>query len=199
MTTPPTDFRTDRLDRPGVARLRRAVRRLTGHDLVPPPDAVEAFLADMWAGDPLGEAYVDEVQDGPVGRRTARQMLDLALAEGIAAVEDPPATMAALFAEFLGFLRRNLNGQTTLPTHPNWASQSEVVAGFSRFAAPDMLIREDRLGEDLDFLARAAGIGNASSPAPEPWPDFLDDPALKKAAHAAYLRDYAAFGFSEPG
>ncbi len=100
MTTPPTDFRTDRLDRPGVARLRRAVRRLTGHDLVPPPDAVEAFLADMWAGDPLGEAYVDEVQDGPVGRRTARQMLDLALAEGIAAVEDPPATMAALFAEF---------------------------------------------------------------------------------------------------
>ena len=52
-----------------------------------------------------------------------------------------------LFAQFLAFLKRNLNGQTTLPTHAGWASQSEVIAGFSRVASPDMLIHEDLIAE----------------------------------------------------
>ena len=59
------------------------------------------------------------------------------------------------FAAFLDFLRRNLNGQTTVPTHPVWASQSEVVSGFARFAPPDMLLRE----ADLDRLTPVAALG----------------------------------------
>ena len=101
-----------------------------------------------------------------------------------------------MFAAFLDFLRRNLNGQTTLATHPGWATQSEVVSGFARFGAPDMIVREDRMAEDLGFLARAAGI-DAAPPAPAPLPDLLDDAGLRKAAKAAYLRDYVVFGFPD--
>ncbi|WP_411838148.1 hypothetical protein [Paracoccus sp. ME4] len=107
----------------------------------------------------------------------------------------------ALFASFLAFLKRNLNGQTTLPTPAAWASQSEVIAGFTRVATPDMLIREDRLAEDLSVLCRAAGIADPGLdrlPASQ-MPDFLREPALLQAARQAYLRDYIAFGFEDGG
>ncbi|MBU3028839.1 hypothetical protein [Paracoccus marinaquae] len=106
---------------------------------------------------------------------------------------------ATLFAEFLDFMRRNLNGQTTLPVHPHWASQSEVIAGFARFALPDMLIREDRLIEEMGFLCAGAGIDEMRSDglAAESWPDFLSDPHLVAASKAAYLRDHIAFGFPD--
>ena len=103
----------------------------------------------------------------------------------------------AVFADFLAFLRRNLNGQTSLPTPPIWASQTEVLSGFARFALPDMLVREDRLAEDLDHLARAAGVEDPglADMTPAPVPDALRDTALARAAQAAYPRDYVTFGF----
>lgn len=109
------------------------------------------------------------------------------------------ADSASLFGDFLGFLKRNLNGQTTLPTHPNWASQSEVLAGFARFSVPDLLVREDRLVADLGYLAQMVGIEDArlEALAPESYPAFLNDASLQKAAKAAYQRDYVAFGFDE--
>lgn len=107
--------------------------------------------------------------------------------------------IAALFLDFLGFLRRNLNGQTSLPTHPNWASQSEVVAGFARFGSPDMLIREDRMTLDLAHLASSVGLVDAQLErlATGLPPALLHDKKLAEAARAAYLRDYIAFGFDE--
>ena len=99
------------------------------------------------------------------------------------------------FAAFLDFLRRNLHGQTSLPTHPIWASQAEVIAGFARFGSADLIAREDRLAEDLDWLARSAGIDAPAAPAGADWPDFLEDRALVTAARQAYLRDYVTFGF----
>ena len=107
---------------------------------------------------------------------------------------------AALFADFLNFLKRNLNGQTTLSTHPGWASQTEVLAGFARFATPDLLLREERLAEEIGWLAGSVGLHatKAGLPAAEAFPDFLTDPALQKAAKAAYLRDYVSFGFDDP-
>ncbi|MDS9467048.1 hypothetical protein RGQ15_05590 [Paracoccus sp. MBLB3053] len=103
---------------------------------------------------------------------------------------------AELFEAFLEFLRRNLNGQTSLPVHPGWASQSEVLAGFARFSGPDMVLREGDLARDLEWLAASAGIkGPAPAPLAEPFPDFLNDHKLRSAAKKAYLRDYIAFGF----
>lgn len=108
----------------------------------------------------------------------------------------PQDRQAELFETFLDFLRRNLNGQTTLPTYPGWASQSEVLMGFSRFGAPDMVLREADLARDLDWLATAAGITTAAAlPPAEALPGFLNDQKLRGAAKKAYLRDYVAFGF----
>ena len=98
----------------------------------------------------------------------------------------------------LSDLRRNLNGQTRLPTQPGWASQSEVLAGYARFNPPDMLIREDRLARDLPWLAQAAGLAEAP-PLPPATPPraFLAEPEVLQAARTAYQRDYTAFGFRD--
>lgn len=103
--------------------------------------------------------------------------------------------LAPLFEAFLAFLRRNLNGQTTLPVLPIWASQTEVLAGFARVSPPDLVLREDTLARDLGWLAQSAGIADTPAPLDDPMPGFLNDTALRKAAQAAYLRDYITFGF----
>ncbi len=105
--------------------------------------------------------------------------------------------LATAFAAFLAFLKRNLAGQTTLAVHPGWASQVEVIAGFSRIRPPDLLVREDRLAEDLGWITLMAGLQPAALPEPESLPAFLDDADLRKAAKAAYPRDYLTFGFED--
>lgn len=107
-----------------------------------------------------------------------------------------PDAAAGLFHAFLDFLRRNLNAQTSLPTHAGWASQAESLAGLARFGAPDMVLREADLDREAGWLAAGAGIGAPPAlPPARDFPDFLDDPALRRAARQAYLRDYVAFGF----
>ena len=63
-----------------------------------------------------------------------------------------------LFEAFLDFLRRNLSGQTSLPTHPGWATQAEVLSGFSRFGAPDMVLEmpEDTIAPFILALGTGA-------------------------------------------
>ncbi|HWU33085.1 MAG TPA: oxygenase MpaB family protein, partial [Marmoricola sp.] len=50
--------------------------------------------------DPVAERFVAEVFFGEIGHKRGREMLTLALAEGIDAVPDAPESMKALFAEF---------------------------------------------------------------------------------------------------
>ncbi|MFV0409428.1 MAG: hypothetical protein ACK5LJ_06940 [Paracoccus sp. (in: a-proteobacteria)] len=103
---------------------------------------------------------------------------------------------ARLFADFLAFLRRCLNGQTSLPVLPIWASQTEIMAGFSSFLTPDMVLRESSLTRDLDWLAESVGLTPLPAPEIEVMPDFLADKPLQQAARATYQRDYVQFGFS---
>lgn len=129
-------------------------------------------------------------------RQLMRDIHRVALPPDAELAELSAERQAELFEAFLDFLRRNLNGQTTLPSFPGWASQSEVLAGFSRFGAPDMVLRESDLARDLSWLAASAGIRvPADLPDPEPFPHFLNDQTLRGAAKKAYLRDYVAFGF----
>ena len=149
----------------------------------PLPRAWEAFHAMLSARNP-------QLRD------TLRRIHRVALPPDEALDTLADAEKLPLFAAFLDFLRRNLNGQTGLATHPGWATQAQVLAGFAEFGAPDLIAREDRMAADLGYLARSAGI-ECDGPAPEPVPECLDDPALRRAAKAAYLRDYVAFGFSD--
>ncbi|MDO5703775.1 MAG: hypothetical protein Q4G49_01690 [Paracoccus sp. (in: a-proteobacteria)] len=133
----------------------------------------------------------------PELRQLLREVHRVALPPDGELVAMDEAAQARRFGEFLGFLRRNLNGQTSLPTHPGWASQTEIIAGFTRFAAPDVIVRETDMVDDLGFLTRRAGVSGpgAAAMAGETWPDILRDTDLAAAARAAYARDYADFGF----
>lgn len=144
------------------------------------------------------EAFLHLLSEAkPELRQLMREVHRVALPADHALTDLDDASTAGLFQQFLGFLTRNLNGQTTLPTHPHWASQSAVLAGFSHFVQPDMLIREDRLKEDLAYLCQSADIPDPQLerieiPAP---PAFLSDKELMNTAFSAYQRDYIAFGF----
>lgn len=121
-------------------------------------------------------------------RETLRKSYRLSLPDTPAADGWPEALEA-----FLGWIKANLNGQTSLAVSPLWASQSALVQGLGQFATPDLIAREETLARDLGWLAPAAP---AFAPQP-PGLDRIATPALQKAAREAYPRDFMQFGFRE--
>lgn len=106
----------------------------------------------------------------------------------------PVQATRAAFLSFLGFLKLNLNGQTSVRVPAVWASQSELLRGMADIALPDAVLREETA---FDGLAALFG-GSAVKP---PDPDDLAglhtvyDGEIEAAAQAACRKDYAAFGF----
>ncbi|MQQ08275.1 nodulation protein NodH [Epibacterium sp. SM1979] len=108
---------------------------------------------------------------------------------------------AAVFSGFLDFLKQNLNGQTSVRVDARWASQSQILSGFEEFCAPDLVLREEDLAEDLPHLARKVTQNSA------PTLQFTGEETLRLAdiytraledkARAAYRRDYMMFGFRD--
>ena len=105
------------------------------------------------------------------------------------------------FLAFLRFLKANLSGQTAIRVDASWASQSNVVQGFTQFGTPDIIIREHSIAADLRYLAESIGCKDA------PQFDLETDPyqqrlltiynkEIEKAARDVYQRDYLSFGFS---
>jgi LPS sulfotransferase NodH len=102
------------------------------------------------------------------------------------------------FLAFLNFLKPNLGGQTSVRIDASWASQNTLVQGLSGFAAPDLILRLDRLEDDIAMLERRLGL-DVGIPPEEPKArfdiaDFYDDD-IEKAARAAYQKDYMVFGY----
>ncbi|MCL6285162.1 sulfotransferase domain-containing protein [Ruegeria sp. 2012CJ41-6] len=108
----------------------------------------------------------------------------------------------AAFKAFLGFLRQNLAGQTSIRVDGTWGSQTETLAGFAGFALPDMVLREDEMPTQLPALAQQLGRTDAPVPktadddAPYALADIYDAD-LEQACAEIYLRDYIQFGFTE--
>ncbi|MFC7702722.1 nodulation protein NodH [Plastorhodobacter daqingensis] len=107
------------------------------------------------------------------------------------------------FLAFLRFLKGNLAGQSSIRVDSAWASQSAVLQGMSSLLLPDLILREDELGEGLATLA--ARFGRAAPALPEPrssapyaLAEFYDE-ELEAAARDAYQRDYLTFGFDAWG
>lgn len=95
----PAEFRYhERLERPGVRRLRAVSRAVLGFDPAPPDEVVRTFASMYYDADPLAEAFVREVH---LARGTAagRAMLEQALEGGVASVEDAPASLVRLFED----------------------------------------------------------------------------------------------------
>ena len=82
----------------------------------------------------------------------------------------------------------------------HWATQATALQGFADFVTPDMVLREDRLGDDLGILA--ATVGKNTMPLlaeqTDPYADRLMsiyDADIEAAVLDVYQRDYDAFGF----
>lgn len=110
---------------------------------------------------------------------------------------DPDAmdmdAIRAGFVAFLGFLKANLAGQTSLRIDRAWASQLTILQGVAQVVLPDRILRWDEMGQLADLAARAP----APSPACDPLLRDLYDAQIERAARAAYARDYQVFGFSD--
>lgn len=95
----PSEFRYwANLDKPRVRALRAAVKRVLGFDPAPADDVVRTLGEMYYDADPACEAFVDDVyltQGAPAGRA----LLERALADGIDAIPDAPASLRALFAD----------------------------------------------------------------------------------------------------
>ena len=107
----------------------------------------------------------------------------------------------AAFKAYLRFAGASLSGQTGLQPWPMWATQAAILDGFAQEGAPDAVLREDTLAEDLDWLARRAGHPNPPAFAPEQPAanvtlDQIIDDEIIGLAQEAYHRDYEQFGFA---
>ena len=104
------------------------------------------------------------------------------------------------FEGYLKFVKANLNGQTSVRVDADWASQTQTLSGFAELQTPDLVLREDRLDEELGFLARSVGVNDvpsiepAAADSPYPLNDFYDA-SLEDAVFDVYQRDYVMLGF----
>jgi len=117
----------------------------------------------------------------------------------------PEAEHRAAFLAYLKFCRASLSGQTGLQPWPIWASQAELLRALGEVAAPDLILREERLSEGLAHLCAELGLACPPLPpsdqpeSPVPLARIVDD-LIVAAARAAYWRDYEQFGFADlPG
>ena len=108
----------------------------------------------------------------------------------------------AAFLAFLGFLKVNLSGQTSIRVDPSWASQQVILQGIAQFALPDLLLREEELSTALPRLATDMGrsdppdYGSGEHPM-QGWLSAIYDRRIEQAAREAYARDYQIFGFKD--
>lgn len=133
-------------------------------------------------------------------RSTLRQQFKLAIPEDGPGAGYSRAQHRDAFAGFLEFVKASLAGQTSVRLDAGWATQSQALAGFAELGTPDLLIREDEMGEDLPALARKLGRmepGAVPQAAPDEPYELADihDAELEALIASVYQRDYLAFGF----
>lgn len=134
-------------------------------------------------------------------RSTLRKRYKLPIPETMDQSGYDAAAHKAAFTAFLTFLKANLAEQTAIRVDPAWASQSQILQGFTEFMVPDRLLREEHLPEALARLAEDIGH---TSPAYQPThastPVALGeiyDEEVERLCRAAYARDYLFFGFED--
>ena len=105
------------------------------------------------------------------------------------------------FRSFLGFLKSNLNGQTSLNTEPRWATQYSLISAASTVLPIDRLIREADLQEELNAVSAVFGRSEQKVHFGErtglPTIKDLIDPKVLADCHAAYRRDFVQLGFNK--
>lgn len=119
-TMAPSEFRYWENEGRGWPRLLRAAGKLVGFDPAPPREVIEAIAAMYEDGDPLADAFLEEVPSP----KDARAMFHRAARDGIASVPEAPPSLRALFAD--------------VETPPEWLDLEMVERGakvFRRFGS----------------------------------------------------------------
>jgi hypothetical protein len=101
--------------------MRWALRALFGEDPLLPDALVRRYAESYFDADPVAEAFIDDVYMTR-GQAEGRRLVDRALAHGVDAVPDAPASLRRLFAE--------------LEPPPAWLDPEQVATGarvFRRF------------------------------------------------------------------
>ena len=154
-------------------------------------------------------AFCDRIlQTGPGSfleiRATLRRQFKLPIPKEMPSESYDRQAHRAAFLAFLDFLKGNLASQTGIRVDAAWATQAEVMQGFAKFAVPDIILREDSLGEDLAILAAQIGKETMPQPADVTDPhaaqlaDIYDD-EIESVVRTVYQRDYMTFGFGDWG
>jgi len=133
-------------------------------------------------------------------RETLRRQFKLPIPKDEPGKNFTRANHREAFEVFLNFVRANLAGQTAIRVDAGWCTQSQALANFAEFAAPDHVVREDEISDLLVDLARRVGHGDPRPPAAaKPNRQFsLDDiydAQLEELVANVYQRDYLMFGF----
>jgi LPS sulfotransferase NodH len=120
---------------------------------------------------------------------------DFGLPENLQEIRDDMSLLKQGMLAYLQFLRGTLDGQTGVRVQPRWASQIALLAGYAKLRTPDVVFRKSDLSAQMRaFLPDCAP---PDQPAPDGRLTQIYDPALEKAARAAYRRDYAFLGFDD--
>lgn len=106
----------------------------------------------------------------------------------------------AAFIGFIGFLKGNLAGQTSVRVDQAWATQTAILQGIAQVMVPQAVIHEEQMKEALPALARDVGVEDVpdvvgeAMPGPHPLKPIYDG-KIEQALIDAYRRDYIGFGF----
>lgn len=110
------------------------------------------------------------------------------------------ADQKAAFQGFIGFLKGNLAGQTSVRVDQAWATQTAILQGISSVMIPQAVIQEDQMGQALPALAREIGVADVPEVVEEtlPGPHALAsiyDGKIEQVLIDTYRRDYIGLGF----
>lgn len=142
---------------------------------------------------PVGDSTYPDI------RAALRDRYGVPLPEGAPGAGWGVAEHRAAFLAFLGFLKANLGGQTSLRVDGEWASQAGLLQHLAEVIVPDRVLRAESLAADLPALTPAAARVPFAAPTPDPMLAAICDREVEAAARAAYARDCMMFGFGAWG
>ncbi|MBV0913580.1 nodulation protein NodH [Anianabacter salinae] len=156
----------------------------------PVPRLYHAFCTYILATGP--QAY-------PEIRELLRTTYKVPIPEKAPDASYPVSDMREAFLGFLGFVKGNLGGQTSVRVDPVWATQDMVIQGLGQFRLPDMILRAEALDAGLGQLTDQLGLAPpplGEIPDEHPLPlSAIYDASVEAAARAAAQRDYMMFGY----
>lgn len=134
-------------------------------------------------------------------RRLLGKNYDMSLPASLGVSDYTVEQHRELFLQFLNFLKPNVGGQTAIRVDPHWATQLTILQGMTQFMLPDLIIREENLVRDLNYIADDIGVASVNIPdhiADHPYQlSEVYDAEVEAAARDVYQRDYMSFGFSD--